>query len=65
MSISETVIKDYVQDLLKAEDIRVPIESITNKYPSLTTEDAYNIQLQLIEAKKKRTRARRPIVKSF
>lgn len=54
MSISETVIEEYVKDLLEAEDTRVPIEPITKKYPSLNTEDAYKIQLKLIEEKKKR-----------
>jgi 2-oxopent-4-enoate hydratase len=54
MSISGTVIEKYVQDLLIAEDTRVPIEPITDQFPNLTTEDAYNIQLRLIEEKKKR-----------
>jgi 2-oxopent-4-enoate hydratase len=54
MQITKTIIEKYVQDLLKAEDSRVPIEPITDKYPSLSTEDAYKIQLTLIEEKKKR-----------
>jgi len=32
MSISETVIEEYVKDLLEAENTQVPIEPITKKY---------------------------------
>jgi 2-oxopent-4-enoate hydratase len=54
MSISDSIIEEYAMALLKAEETRIPIEPITRKYPNLSTEDAYKIQLKIIEEKKKR-----------
>jgi len=54
MSISDSIIEEYAMALLKAEETRIPIEPITREYPNLSTEDAYKIQLKIIEEKKKR-----------
>lgn len=40
------------KQLFEAEETRVPIPPITDKYPDLTLEDAYKIQLASIEMRK-------------
>src|SRR4030042_3181288 len=54
MSLSEKVIEEYAKALIKAEDTQTPIEPITKKYPNLNIEDAYKIQLKIVEEKTKR-----------
>ena len=54
MSLSDTIIEEYAKALINAEDTQTPIEPITKKYPNLSTEDAYKIQLRLIEEKTSR-----------
>jgi 2-oxopent-4-enoate hydratase len=54
LSIPENVIEDYAKALVRAEDTQNPIEPITTKYPEITIEDAYKIQLKVIEEKTKR-----------
>jgi 2-oxopent-4-enoate hydratase len=54
MSLSDSIIEEYAKALIKAEDTQTPIEPITKEYPNLGTEDAYKIQLSLIEEKTKR-----------
>jgi 2-oxopent-4-enoate hydratase len=54
MSLSDSIIEEYAKALIKAEDTQTPIEPITKKYPHLKTEDAYKIQLKLIEEKTRR-----------
>ena len=54
MSLSDSIIEEYAQALVIAEDTQTPIEPITKKYPNLSVKDAYKIQLKLIEEKTKR-----------
>jgi 2-oxopent-4-enoate hydratase len=54
LSLSEKVIEEYAKSLIGAEDTQTPIEPITTQYPDLTIEDAYRIQLKIIEEKTKR-----------
>ncbi len=54
MSVPDSVIEEYAKALIVAEDTRTPIEPITKKYPGLSLEDAYKIQLRLIEEKTRR-----------
>jgi 2-oxopent-4-enoate hydratase len=54
MSLSEKVIEEYAKALIVAEDTQTPIEPITTEYPELNIEDAYKIQLKVIEEKTKR-----------
>lgn len=54
MSLPDSIIEEYALALIEAEDTQTPIEPITKEYPDLSTEDAYKIQLRLIEEKTKR-----------
>jgi len=54
MSVPDSVIEEYAKALIVAEDTRTPIEPITKMYPGLSLEDAYKIQLRLIEEKTRR-----------
>ena len=54
MSITDKIIEDYAKALIVAEDTQTPIEVLTTKYPNLNFEDAYKIQLKIIELKTKR-----------
>ena len=54
MSLTDKVIEEYAKALIVAEDTQTPIESLTNQYPELNFEDAYKIQLKIIEGKTKR-----------
>lgn len=54
MSIPDSIIEEYAKALIIAEDTQTPIEPITKKYPDLSLEDAYKIQLKLIEEKTRR-----------
>ncbi|NJE13156.1 2-keto-4-pentenoate hydratase [Thermococcus sp. LS2] len=51
--LDEKDILKIAQELIKAEDKRSPIEPISERY-DLTIEDAYKIQLKVIEMKKQR-----------
>jgi 2-keto-4-pentenoate hydratase len=44
-------IQKIAEDLLEAEKNNQPIEPLTNRFPTISVEDAYNIQLQQIEKK--------------
>ena len=44
-------IQKIAEDLLEAEKNNRPIEPLTNRFPTISVEDAYNIQLQQIEKK--------------
>jgi len=48
------MVDEVVSRLLEAEYNRTPIDPITTKYPDMMIDDAYKIQLRLIEEKKKR-----------
>ena len=54
MSLSDKIVEDYAKAIIKAEDTQTPIEPITNKYPNLNIQDAYRIQLKIVEEKTKR-----------
>jgi 2-keto-4-pentenoate hydratase len=54
LSLSEKVIEEYAKALIIAEDTQTPIEPITTDYPELKIEDAYKIQLKIVEEKTKR-----------
>jgi len=54
LGISEELIDEIAGRLLDAEDRRSPIGAITVQYPGITIDDAYKIQLRLIEKRKKR-----------
>jgi len=54
LGISEEVVEGIAKRLLEAEDKRVPIDAVTAKYPGITINDAYRIQLKLIEKRKRR-----------
>jgi 2-oxopent-4-enoate hydratase len=54
MSLSEKIVEEYAKALIKAEDTQTPIEPITKQHPELNLEDAYKIQLKIIEEKTKR-----------
>ena len=54
MSLSDSVIEEYAKALIRAEDTQTPIEPITKQHPDLSLEDAYRIQLKIIEEKTKR-----------
>jgi 2-oxopent-4-enoate hydratase len=54
MSISESKIDEIVSSLLEAEEKKVPIDPITKKYPNMNINDAYRIQLKLIDERKRR-----------
>jgi 2-keto-4-pentenoate hydratase len=48
------MVDEVVSWLLEAECRRAPIDPLTTKYPDMIIDDAYKIQLRLIEEKKKR-----------
>jgi 2-oxopent-4-enoate hydratase len=48
------MVDEVVSRLLNAEEKRVPIEPLTIKYPNMRIDDAYKIQLKLIEEREKR-----------
>jgi 2-keto-4-pentenoate hydratase len=50
--LNSKLIRDKAQALLQAEESRHPISPLTLEYPDLSIEDAYKIQLSIIEAKK-------------
>ena len=50
------MISEYASILLKAEDTHVAIEPITKIFPSITVDEAYQIQLEQIAAKVKKGR---------
>jgi 2-keto-4-pentenoate hydratase len=50
------LISEYASILLKAEDTHVAIEPITKIFPSITVDEAYQIQLEQIAAKVKKGR---------
>ena len=54
MSLSDKIVEDYAKAIIKAEDTQTPIEPITKKYPNLNIQDAYRIQLKIVEEKTKR-----------
>ncbi|MEM3550620.1 MAG: 2-keto-4-pentenoate hydratase [Candidatus Bathyarchaeia archaeon] len=54
MSIDENKIEEIAKQLLEAEDKRKPIDPITDKNPKITIEDAYKIQLRIVDFKKQR-----------
>jgi len=54
LGISESMVDEVVSRLLEAEYNRTPIDPITTKYPDMMIDDAYKIQLRLIEEKRKR-----------
>ncbi len=45
------LIKELANELLQAEDSRVGIPPFTERYANLSIEDAYNIQLEVVERK--------------
>jgi len=54
LDFPEDAVERIADRLLEAEDNRAPIDAITVQYPRMTTDDAYRIQLKLIEKRKKR-----------
>jgi 2-oxopent-4-enoate hydratase len=54
MRISESKIDEIVSLLLEAEEKKMPIDPITKKNPNIDINDAYRIQLKLIDERKKR-----------
>ncbi|MCC2338048.1 2-keto-4-pentenoate hydratase [Bacillus cereus group sp. MYBK71-2] len=50
------LIKELADELLQAEDSRVGIPPFTERYANLSVEDAYNIQLEVVERKLKNGR---------
>jgi 2-keto-4-pentenoate hydratase len=52
MALSRTEIEKLAGDLFRAEAERVPISPLTDAHPQLTVEEAYQIQLVNIEAKR-------------
>jgi len=46
-------IESLANELLNAEMSRKPVVPITERYPEVTIEDAYHIQLKVVEAKRK------------
>jgi len=53
MALTEEVIEKISQQLLEAEKTCHPIDAISEKYPDMTYDDAYAIQLKTIEKKVK------------
>jgi len=51
---SKSVAQQLVDELLEAEDKRSPIDPLTDRYPNISIKDAYEIQLSVLETKKKR-----------
>ncbi len=43
--------KELADELLQAEDSRIGIPPFTERYANLSVEDAYNIQLEVVERK--------------
>lgn len=41
--------KELADELLQAEDSRIGIPPFTERYANLSVEDAYNIQLEVVE----------------
>jgi len=54
LEIPEDAVERIANRLLEAEDKRTPIDAISVQYPRMTIDDAYRIQLRLIEKRKKR-----------
>jgi len=54
MAVDEKTIGELAEQLLEAEDKRKPIDPITDKYPSISIEEAYKIQLKVVHLKKQR-----------
>jgi 2-keto-4-pentenoate hydratase len=53
MSLTKEIIEQISQQLLEAEETCQPIDTISEKYPDMTYDDAYAIQLKTIEKKVK------------
>jgi len=54
--LSDGQLNEIAQRLLTAEETRVTIPPLTSEFPDLVVEDAYAIQLRVIEAKRERGR---------
>lgn len=54
MSVSGSVIEEYAEALMVAEDTQIPIVPVTDKYTGLGLDDAYKIQLRLVEERTRR-----------
>jgi 2-oxopent-4-enoate hydratase len=50
----QTFIDELAEQLLLAESDRLPIPPLTSRYPEMKVEDAYRIQMRIVEAKKAR-----------
>ena len=53
MALSEKDIQEIAHELLEAERTLRPIEEISKRYPGMTVDDAYFVQLKTIEGKVK------------
>lgn len=49
--MEESLIKSLALELLRAEDEAKPVEPISERYPEITVEDAYRIQLEIVRRK--------------
>ncbi|MCS7116565.1 MAG: fumarylacetoacetate hydrolase family protein [Nitrososphaerales archaeon] len=49
--VSKDLVEKIAIELLMAEDNRSPIEPISSRYPELTIDDAYKVQMSIIEKK--------------
>lgn len=52
--LDENIIKKLAEELVEAESKRTPIQPITERYPEITIEDAYKIQLEVVRIKEQR-----------
>ncbi len=52
--LDERIIEELAGELIKAEEERKPVEPITERYPEITTDDAYKIQLKVVKIKEER-----------
>jgi len=49
--MEESLIKSLALELLRAEDEAKPVEPISERYPEISVEDAYRIQLEIVRRK--------------
>ncbi|MDI3502342.1 MAG: 2-keto-4-pentenoate hydratase [Archaeoglobi archaeon] len=52
--MDENLIKSLALELLRAEDEAKPVEPLSERYPEITIEDAYRIQLEIVRKKVER-----------
>lgn len=49
--LEKEILKDLAKELYTSQKTRTPIEPISNRYPDITIEEAYEIQLEVVKLK--------------